>query len=53
MSLELSSLLAQASIRKPRRPVAERMLSIRVRDVRPLGSTDRSHGCPPYAEPIR
>ena len=36
MSLELSSLLAQASIRKPRRPVAERMLSIRVCDVRPL-----------------
>ena len=36
MSLELSSLLAQASIQKPRRPVAERMLSIRVCDVRPL-----------------
>ena len=36
MSLDLSSLLAQASIRKPRRPVAERMLSIRVCDVRPL-----------------
>jgi hypothetical protein len=36
MALDLSSLLAQASIRKPRRPVAERMLSIRVRDVRPL-----------------
>ena len=36
MSLELSSLLAQASIRKPRRPVAEGMLSIRVCDVRPL-----------------
>jgi len=28
--------LAQASLRKPRRPVAERMLSIQVRDVRPL-----------------
>ena len=36
MALELSSLLAQASIRKPRRPVAEGMLSIRVCDVRPL-----------------
>lgn len=36
MSLELSSLLAQASPRKPRRPVAERMLAIRVCDVRPL-----------------
>lgn len=36
MSLELSSLLAQASTRKPRRPVAEQMLSIRVCDVRPL-----------------
>ena len=36
MSLDLSSLLAQASIRKPRRPVAEGMLSIRVCDVRPL-----------------
>ena len=36
MSLDLSSLLAQSSLRKPRRPVAERMLSIRVCDVRPL-----------------
>ena len=27
---------AQASLRKPRRPVAEQMLSIQVRDVRPL-----------------
>ena len=36
MSLDLSSLLGQASLRKPRRPVAERMLSIQVRDVRPL-----------------
>ena len=36
MSLDLSSLRAQASPRKPRRPVAEGMLSIRVRDVRPL-----------------
>lgn len=35
MSLDLSSLLAQNSLRKPRRPVAEEMLSIRVRDVRP------------------
>ena len=35
MSLDLSSLLAQASPLKPRRPVAEEMLSIRVRDVRP------------------
>lgn len=30
MALDLFSLLAQASPRKPRRPVAERMLSIRV-----------------------
>ncbi len=36
MSLDLSSLLAQAPLRKPRRPVAEQMLSIQVRDVRPL-----------------
>jgi hypothetical protein len=36
MALDLFSLLAQASPRKPRRPVAERMLSIRVCDVRPL-----------------
>jgi hypothetical protein len=36
MSLDLSSLLAQASMRKPRRLVAERMLSIQVRDDRPL-----------------
>ena len=36
MSLDLSSLRAQASPRKPRRPVAEGMLSIRVCDVRPL-----------------
>ena len=36
MSLDHSSLLAQASIRKPRRPVAEEMLSLRIRDDRPL-----------------
>lgn len=36
MSLDLSSLMAQTSLRKPRRPVAEQMLSIRIRDVRPL-----------------
>ncbi len=36
MSLDLYSLLAQASIRKPLRPVEERILSIRVCDVRPL-----------------
>jgi hypothetical protein len=36
MTLDLSSLLAPASLRKPRWPVAEEMLSIRVRDIRPL-----------------
>ena len=36
MSLELSSLRAQAAIRRHQRPVADQMLSIRVRDVRPL-----------------
>lgn len=36
MSLDLSNRLAQAPIRKPRRPVAEQMLSIQVCDVRPL-----------------
>jgi hypothetical protein len=36
MALDLFSLLAQASPRKPRRPVADQMLSIRVCDVRPL-----------------
>ena len=35
-STDLSSLLAQASLRKPRRLVPERMLVIQVRDVRPL-----------------
>jgi hypothetical protein len=36
MSLDLSTLAALGSPRKPRRSVAEEMLSIRVRDVRPL-----------------
>jgi hypothetical protein len=36
MSLDLSTLAVLCSPRKPRRPVAEEMLSIRVRDVRPL-----------------
>ena len=36
MSLDFSSLLAQACLRKHQRPVAEQMLSIQVRDVRPL-----------------
>jgi len=40
MSLDLSSLMAQASPRKPRRPVAEEMLSLRVRDVRTLVAED-------------
>ena len=38
MSLDHSSLLAQASIRKPRRPVAEEVLSIRAQVVRPLAA---------------
>jgi len=44
MSLDLSSLLAQAPLRKPRRPVAERMLSILVRDVRPLVEVNQQAG---------
>lgn len=36
MSLDLSTLLTQPSLPRPRRPVAEQMLSIQVRDVRPL-----------------
>ena len=36
MYLDLSTLAALRPPRKPRRPVAEEMLSIRVRDVRPL-----------------
>jgi hypothetical protein len=40
MSLDLSSLMAQASPRKPRLPVAEEMLSLRVRDVRTLVAED-------------
>ena len=35
MSLDLSTLAVLCLPRKPRRPVAERMLSIRVCDVRP------------------
>jgi len=40
MSLELSTLAVPCPLRKPRRPVAEEMLSIWVRDVRPLVAED-------------
>jgi len=40
MSLDLSALALLCPPRKPRRPVAEEMLSIRVRDVRPLVAED-------------